>query len=436
MVKITLRNRIIVIMIGFSVFFISAFTVVEITSQLNSITNFNVYRSKLGAFICKNALEKAIPGASTVEDISPKGIFEDIITPFVESELIDHAALVSKEGDIVVSLPQAPNSFLTFEDKHHLEIIRSSPKSEKWLFSYVDKMAREVNIFVRFLRDDSYLLKLTYSMGNIQEALNQIYLPVIMTVIIIIVGNVIFAAILSRAVVSPIRMLNSITKEVSSGNLDMKVRIKTEDELQELGDTFNFMTVALKKMKERAENANPLTKLPGNLVIMEEVERRIKNNEKFTVIYGDLDNFKAFNDIYGIHQGDAAIKMTADIMKEAIQKYGNPTDLLGHEGGDDFILITTPDKADKIARFVMERFDLIIKSLYKKEDAQKGFLMAEDRDGKPRKFPIMTISLSGVTNKQRQFTSYAEVTNICAEVKKKVKALEKSAWFVDQRTNI
>jgi diguanylate cyclase (GGDEF)-like protein len=275
---------------------------------------------------------------------------------------------------------------------------------------------------------------LTYRLGNIQDALNQVHGPIVMTVTVVVIANIVFAILLSRVVISPIKMLNTVTKEVAAGDLDLKVKIKTGDELQELGDTFNYMTVELKKMKERAENANPLTKLPGNIVIMEEVDKRIRDNSPFVVIYSDLNNFKAFNDKYGIHEGDEAIKMTADIMRKAVRERGNPNDLLGHEGGDDFVIVTTPEKADEIARAIVEKFDADVKALYHTEDLAQGFFVAKDRDGNIRKFPIMGIALSGVTNKHRPLNSYGEVTNICAEVKKKVKAQGSSAWYLDQRT--
>jgi len=188
------------------------------------------------------------------------------------------------------------------------------------------------------------------------------------------------------------------------------------------------------KMQRRAENANPLTKLPGNIVIMEEVEKRIAAGTKFTVIYGDLDNFKAFNDKYGIHKGDEAIKLCSVIFKEAVKHCGNSRDFLGHEGGDDFILLTSPDKTESIAQYIMSEFDKRVRSLYEQEDLQRGHIIAHDRDGQVKHFPIMTISLAGVTNQHRQITTYGQVTNIAAEVKKKAKSQQKSCFVLDVRT--
>jgi len=189
-------------------------------------------------------------------------------------------------------------------------------------------------------------------------------------------------------------------------------------------------------MKEKAENANPLTKLPGNIVIQEETEKRIKQNRKFMVIYCDLDNFKAFNDKYGIHKGDEAIKLTASVFKDAINKEGTKEDFIGHEGGDDFLLITEPQRSESIANYITSEFDKQIRSLYSEEDLSRGFIEAKARNAdEVIKFPIMTISLSGVTNASRDIGSYSEVTNIAAGLKKKSKSIPSSCFVIDKRSS-
>ena len=56
---------------------------------------------------------------------------------------------------------------------------------------------------------------------------------------------------------------------------------------------------------------SPLTGLPGNVQIQAEMKKRLLNKENFSMIYFDLDNFKAYNDIYGFLNGDEIIKFTA-----------------------------------------------------------------------------------------------------------------------------
>ncbi|MCQ9206192.1 MAG: diguanylate cyclase, partial [Omnitrophica bacterium] len=249
----------------------------------------------------------------------------------------------------------------------------------------------------------------------------------------IILVNIILGIFLSRIIVGPIRIFNEAAGKIASGRLDLRINLSTADELEELADSFNSMTGELLRMKELAENANPLTKLPGNIVIAEKVGARIKEGTKFTVIYCDLDNFKAFNDKYGIHKGDEAIKLTGDLFKESLKIKGGVDDFVGHEGGDDFIILTSSEKVEPIVQHIISEFDKRIRFLYNKEDLEKGHIVAHARDGSIKTFPIMTISLAGVSNTQRKIESYAEVTNIVAEVKKKAKSISKSCFVLDER---
>ena len=176
-----------------------------------------------------------------------------------------------------------------------------------------------------------------------------------------------------------------------------------------------------------------MTKLPGNNMIREEVERRIKNDEKFVAIHVDLDNFKAYNDHYGIAKGDEIIKLTSKVLENALKVKGGAGDFIGHEGGDDFFMITASSRGEAVAQEIISSFDSQIRAFYTKEDQEAGFIMEKSRRGELMKFPIMTISLAGVTNQFRPISSYAELTNIAVNVKSKVKQIQKSTFLVDRR---
>ena len=154
------------------------------------------------------------------------------------------------------------------------------------------------------------------------------------------------------------------------------------------------------KRIDRNRWANPLTGLRGNVEIQMEIDKRIAGNKLFAVLYADIDNFKSYNDAYGYASGDRAIKVTADIIVENVKAHGNPDDFTGHIGGDDFIVISTPDKIETIAKEIISDFDKRAVELYSKEDAQRGYVVTSDRQGQPVKVPLITISLAIVTNKQ------------------------------------
>lgn len=177
--------------------------------------------------------------------------------------------------------------------------------------------------------------------------------------------------------------------------------------------------------------ANPLSRLPGNISIEREINARIAAGAKFYVLYGDLNNFKAFNDRYGFNRGDLIIQRTAKILLAA----SLPGDFVGHVGGDDFIAVTTVERAEAFCKKAIADFDAYAPTLYDPEDRRRGFIEVADRQGVMAKFPFVGIAIGGVTNAHRPLTSIGQISALGAEMKKFVKRSAQSSWAFDRRTD-
>ena len=184
---------------------------------------------------------------------------------------------------------------------------------------------------------------------------------------------------------------------------------------------------------QRDLEANPLTRLPGNIAILNEFSKCINSKNKFAVCYADLDKFKAYNDKYGFEHGDNVIRETARIRLGAVHQSGRPEDFLGHIGGDDFVVVTTPEFADSICEKIIRDFDKISPSFYNQEDRENGFIIGYDRQSKIHKIPLLSISIGVVTNEMRDITHVAQIGEIGAELKKLAKNIEKSNYVKDKR---
>jgi len=178
---------------------------------------------------------------------------------------------------------------------------------------------------------------------------------------------------------------------------------------------------------------SPLTRLPGNLAIEGELRRRIDDNESYAVLYLDLDNFKAFNDVYGFTHGDEAIQLVARISVDAVRRRGTPNDFVGHIGGDDFIVATQPDRAEEIAREILDEFDRNIRALYSPKDLRQGYIETRDRRGSLNRFPIMSLSIAIVSNDTHALENYAQIGETAAELKRFAKSIAGSVYVKDKR---
>jgi diguanylate cyclase (GGDEF)-like protein len=192
----------------------------------------------------------------------------------------------------------------------------------------------------------------------------------------------------------------------------------------------------IRMLLRRAEidlEANPLTRLPGNVSILKELSKRLESKKLFSVCYVDLDKFKAYNDTYGFEHGDEVIRETARILIRAAQEKGGPEDFIGHVGGDDFVIVTVPENVDNICRKVIDDFEKAVPSFYSDNDRKKGFITAKDRKGVEQKFPLISISIGIVSNETRAITHVAQIGEIGAEVKSLAKQLERSNFIKDKR---
>ena len=187
----------------------------------------------------------------------------------------------------------------------------------------------------------------------------------------------------------------------------------------------------------RAFNANPLTGLPGNLIIEERLKTLVAENNSFAVLYIDLDNFKAFNDKYGFERGDQALLHTARLLSSCLAEHcGSSTrDFLGHVGGDDFVVITTQENAFLLCQTICRQFDQDINSLYLPEDLQQQHIRVLNRKGEEELFPLMSLSIAVVHNQQKTFCNYLEISEIAASLKKKAKKIPGSSWCADRRAS-
>jgi len=174
----------------------------------------------------------------------------------------------------------------------------------------------------------------------------------------------------------------------------------------------------------RMLGANPLTLLPGSPAIEEEAARCIEAGGPMAFFYIDVDNFKAYNDNYGYLNGDNALKQTAALLAGIQTDFAAEEVFLGHVGGDDFVMISAPAKAEEIGRTIAERFDALAHGFYSEEDEARGFITCKDRTGTVREFPLMTLSIAIATNEKKKFSHYAKIVDIAGEIKKYLKGLK------------
>ena len=296
------------------------------------------------------------------------------------------------------------------ENENSKNFLRGLVEGEGW---HLQECASDQQVFETLIKNKFDMLILDYQTGNPIELCKKIrnsfslrYLPIMVLV-------------QKEYTIEKIKIVYAgaddyIEKPIESGEILTRIKVNLWRASRDL-------------------DANPLTKLPGNVTILKEIKNRLKSSEAFCVGYVDLNKFKEYNDYYGFEWGDKVIQHTSAIVAQALKEHGDGNDFLGHIGGDDFIFITNADNIKNVCEKIIEDFDKTISTFYKPEDIARGYIIVKNREGKITATSVLSISIGVATNKYHPLKHVGEVIQIATELKAYAKTFSKSIYTIDRR---
>ena len=216
--------------------------------------------------------------------------------------------------------------------------------------------------------------------------------------------------------------------EIMKNNIEYVVSSKSGDEY------IYYIIKNIIRLMSVNRTVSPLTALPGNLQIQTELKKRLLKKEPFQVLYLDLDNFKAYNDVYGFLKGDEIIKLTAKIITKNIHTLDDANVFVGHIGGDDFVAIIDENtNYDEICQNIIAEFDKEILRYFNEEDVKRGYIEVSNRKGIVEEFPLTSISIGVVVADKKRFSNILEIGEVGAQVKHVAKSTMGSSYAIDRR---
>ena len=180
-----------------------------------------------------------------------------------------------------------------------------------------------------------------------------------------------------------------------------------------------------------AKHLNPLSGLPGNMLIEHKLTELIQSASPFTVMYLDIDNFKAYNDTYGFENGDRMLQATAEAIKGCVAQGVDADDcFIGHIGGDDFVVCISGYEVRGICEAVIAEFGSKTRDMYICEDLQRGYVHSRARGAGDEKVGNVTISIACITNRNEEIQDIYELSKLAARLKKECKEIEGSSFTI------
>lgn len=215
----------------------------------------------------------------------------------------------------------------------------------------------------------------------------------------------------------PVNMVSAKAMSRSNDKLYDFIVVTEEDKYAGVVTIKDLLQKAIEIEISEAKHQNPLSGLPGNLLIEQKLNQCIESNDEYSVVYFDIDNFKAYNDAYGFENGDSIIKLLAEILKT----YTYDGHFVGHIGGDDFVVIIDKHISEQFFADTVMQFEKDVLVFYSPADIQNRYITSTNRRGEVEQFPLITLTAVMANNKAYEFKSVIELTEKLAGLKKVAK---------------
>jgi diguanylate cyclase (GGDEF)-like protein len=409
------------------------FVLLVFENQLDLIAENAVLKSRLAGTRLERFASQRLAGVDALDELPPAFAGE------LEREAgrlgIETVHLYDEQGTLYLSFGAAPREeeAATAELRRIHQALTRRDFENRLFHHELDRSEREIDLYIPItFGSERAVAAATIYLHDVDRSLRLLYRQSALMAGLIIALHLLFAVLLGRMILRPLRRLSGAIERVSAGELQTEIAVDREDEIGRLAATFNHMSRNVRRMREEARGANPLTGLPGNIRIASLMDAYLFEDRPFAVVYADLDNFKAYNDAYGFARGDNVILFLRDCLLRAADEAEGEF-FVGHEGGDDFVVICGEEAWEPYVEHLMADFDAGAGAFYTEADRARGSIVATDRDGTERRFPLVTVSVAVVTTSRRGFSHHAEVIEAAAEVKKVAKKREGSSYVVDRR---
>jgi diguanylate cyclase (GGDEF)-like protein len=163
---------------------------------------------------------------------------------------------------------------------------------------------------------------------------------------------------------------------------------------------------------------SPVTGLPSSKLIEEQL-RKIMRRKGWSVLYVGINHISDFNDVYGFVAGDDVLRFTAMLLAEVVDEFGAGSEFIGHVGGDDFIIIGTPEAASQLGSRMTQRFNEEVETFYNYKDRERGYIEVDDGAGKVQKVPLMSLAVGLIHHDTAPFADIREITEVAAEARRR-----------------
>jgi len=230
----------------------------------------------------------------------------------------------------------------------------------------------------------------------------------------------------------PLSTVSQLLTSETANTVAQQFIILRRGKLLGIGHTKDLLQRITEHRIKMARHANPLTDLPGNVPIQEELKRLKIQKKHFYLAYFDLCNFKPYNDIYGFCRGDEVICEVTNLLL----KYKSDNCFVGHVGGDDFVIISTCEHMISRCQRILADFETHKHLFYSSEHWQAQEMLADDRQGEACYHQLISLCV-GILPPALTFNANEHsLSTLSARAKKQAKSANNGFYLLENHLTI
>lgn len=197
-----------------------------------------------------------------------------------------------------------------------------------------------------------------------------------------------------------------------------------------------LMEAVTNVQENRNHYADPLTGLPNRVMLEQTVSDRLLERSPLAMMRIDLTGLAAYNRASGFPHGDNVIRSLAYLINQSMTATKISTNdapaFVAHLGGDDFVVLTTPEGAIPLCEAVLQNYGREQSAFYTPEQVRSGVISLTERNGNMRQHPLMACSIAVVTNRNRRYSHLMPMLDEANLLLRQLKARSGNAYAIDR----
>lgn len=219
-----------------------------------------------------------------------------------------------------------------------------------------------------------------------------------------------------------------------SKSADTSARIKVlasgaDDFLSEPVNIEEFkMRIKAHLRRDIESNLNNVTLLPNKKYVYKAIRRLLHSENKLAILLAGIENLDNYKSVYSDIAGDKLLQTFAAITKSAL----DANDFLGQLDDKNFVIITNPYSAEKMAAFLTFAFDTVTPKFYSEQDARRGYTLLDGDRKAGMRANFVSVLIGGILDNYESISGVDGLLEKLFAIKKIARIPSGSNYAIDR----